>query len=151
GRVEPEVWEAVKQGVVFDVGHGVGSFSWDVAEKALSQGLFPATISTDVHVYGIDGPVYDLATTMSKFLYLGLPLENVVRMSTSAAAQAVGLGNGIGTLEVGAEADVSLFELAEGKFILDDCHKKTVTANQRLLPYMTLRAGKVVAERGKLG
>lgn len=150
GRVEPEVWEAVKRGVTLDVGHGVGSFSFDVAEKALSQGLFPATISTDIHVYDIDGPVYDLATTMSKFLYLGLKLDDVVRMSTIAAAQAVGLSDGIGTLKVGAEADVSLFELVEGKFTLEDCHKRMVTAKQRLLPYMTLRAGVVVAQRGKL-
>lgn len=150
GRVEPEVWEAVKRGVILDVGHGVGSFTWNVAEKCLSQGLAPSTISTDIHFYNLDGPVYDLATTMSKFLYLGMKLDDVVRMSTSAAAAAVGIDEGVGTLRVGAEADVCLFELAEGEFTLVDCQKKTVTAKQRLLPYMTIRAGKVVARNGKL-
>ncbi|MBI2906228.1 MAG: amidohydrolase/deacetylase family metallohydrolase [Chloroflexi bacterium] len=150
GRVEPEVWEAVRRGVNLDVGHGVGSFSWDVAEKCLSQGLVPATISTDIHFYNIDGPVYDLATTMSKFLHLGMKLDDIIRMSTTAAAAAVGLGDGVGTLRVGAEGDVCIFELAEGKFPLVDAHKKTAIATQRFLPYMTLRAGKVAAKNGKL-
>lgn len=150
GRVEPEVWDAVKRGVILDVGHGVSSFSFDVAEKCFSQGLFPATISSDLHVYNIDGPVFDLPTTMSKFLYLGIKLDDVVRWSTCDAAKAVGLGDGTGTLKVGAEADVAIFELAERKTTLTDSQKKTVTANERLIPCMTIRSGELVARHGKL-
>jgi dihydroorotase len=79
GQVRPAVRQAVERGINFDVGHGAGSFNWGVARQALEQGLLPGTISSDIHTWNIAGPVYDLATTASKFLHLGVPLLEVLR------------------------------------------------------------------------
>jgi dihydroorotase len=78
GRVLPEVRKAVDEGVHLDVGHGTGSFSWETAEKVMRQELWPGTISSDLHHYNVHGPVFDLATTLSKFMHLGMPLEQVI-------------------------------------------------------------------------
>ena len=93
---------AAARGVLFDVGHGKGSFSFQVARRALAQGFRPGTISSDLHVYNLEGPVFDLATTMSKFLHLGLSLDEVVAMTTGAPAQVIGHDRALGTLRPGA-------------------------------------------------
>ena len=92
---------AAARGVLFDVGHGKGSFSFQVARRALAQGFRPGTISSDLHVYNLEGPVFDLATTMSKFLHLGLSLDEVVAMTTGAPAQVIGHDGALGTLRPG--------------------------------------------------
>lgn len=97
-EVIQEVWDARKRGVIFDVGHGVGSFSFSTAEKALKQGFIPDTISTDLHAYNINYPVFDLPTTLSKFIALGIPLKKVIELSTSNSSSALGLNGRIGTL-----------------------------------------------------
>lgn len=87
GGVLPEVMEALRKGIVFDVGHGVGRFSFAVARRALAAGLTPGTISSDLHFYNVNGPVFDLGTTMSKFMLLGLSLDDVLTKTTSVPAR----------------------------------------------------------------
>jgi dihydroorotase len=144
GRVLPAVREARDRGVIFDVGHGVGSFSFDVGRRALADGLLPDTISSDLHAHNINGPVFDLATTLSKFLYLGLPIDEVVARATRNPARAVGWEGRIGTLAPGAQADIAAFELAEGRFTLTDAKGESVQAERRLIPRQVIRAGRQV-------
>lgn len=143
GRVLPEVKAAVAKGVHLDVGHGAGSFSFEVAEKALKQDLLPGTISSDVHQFNVHGPVFDLATTLSKFLHLGLTLEQVIERATTNPAQVFGFPKGLGTLREGAEADVAVFALAEGDFTLVDAQGKKRVGQRKLLPAATVKAGKL--------
>lgn len=131
------------RGVIFDIGHGRGSFSFDVADKALSQGFYPGNISSDLHVYNVEGPVHDQLTTLSKFLHLGLSLEQVVRLSTETTARAMGLSDRIGSLKVGAEADVTLMRVEEGRFAFEDSLGVKAEGTQRLTHALTIRAGKV--------
>ena len=83
GRVWPEAFAARERGILFDVGHGVGSFTWRVARAALAQGFPPDTISSDIHTYNHAGPVHDLPRTLSKLLHLGMPLADVIAAATS--------------------------------------------------------------------
>lgn len=143
GRVRRSVREAIERGVLFDVGHGQGSFQWEVAEQALRQGVEPQTISSDLHVYNVDGPVYDLATTVSKFLHLGLSLDQALARVTAAPAQAIRMAGQIGTLQPGAWGDAVVFALEEGPFELLDAHGHTRLARQRVRPTTVVRAGKL--------
>jgi dihydroorotase len=143
GRVLPEVRFAVERGVHFDVGHGAGSFAFDVAEKAIAQDLLPGTISSDLHHYNVNGPVFDLATTLSKFMHLGLTLEQVVARATINAANTFGFPDGLGTLREGSIADVAVFSLEEGKFELVDARGETRIGNRKLVPAATVKAGRI--------
>ena len=116
GRVLPAVHSAVARGIHLDVGHGAGSFSFEVAEKALKQELLPGTISSDVHQFNVNGPVFDLVTTLSKFLHLGLTLEQVIERVTANPARTFGFPAGLGTMREGAEADIAVLSVAEGDF-----------------------------------
>lgn len=120
GRVRPGLKEAAKRGVIFDVGHGGGGFSFINAEKALADGFLPGNISSDLHNMSVDGPVFDLLTTMSKFMYLGLSLNEVIRLSTSTSADIIGKDNSLGTLAVGSEGDATIIRLDSGRFPLID-------------------------------
>jgi dihydroorotase len=147
-RVRPEVEDAVIRGVRFDVGHGAGSFSFEVAEAAMRQGLLPGTISSDIHRWNVDGPVYDLATTLSKFLHLGMSLEEVVRRATANAASTFRFPAGLGSLAPGAPADLSLFRMEGGTFEFHDAlgfGRPPVTriGDRRLVPTMTIKSGRV--------
>ena len=142
GRVLPAALEARKRGVIFDVGHGAGSFSFDVAEKAVEHGFAPSTISSDVHRYNIRGPVFDLATTMSKYLYLGLSIDETVSMASDRAARAIGWLGKAGTLRVGAEADISVLRLEDRPVTLTDARGATRQGNRLLVPVETLRTGR---------
>ena len=143
GRILPEVRAAVGRGVNLDIGHGAGSFSFDTAEKALKQELLPGTISSDVHQYNYNGPVFDLATTLSKFLHLGLTLEQVIERATANPARVFGFANGLGTLREGAEADVAVFHLAEGDFEFVDALRAKRMGHRKLVPVATVKAGKI--------
>lgn len=143
GRVRASVRGAVKRGIGFDVGHGAGSFSWEVAKQALSQDLTCDTISSDIHTWSVPGPAYDLATTASKLLHLGMSLTEVIRKITVRPAQAIAMEDRIGTLRVGAEADVTLLRLAEGEWPLTDSHGRTEYGKQRLEAVKVVRAGRV--------
>jgi dihydroorotase len=143
GRVLPEVRKAVARGVNLDVGHGAGSFSFDVCEKALAQDVIPGTISSDLHEYNVRGPVFDLATTLSKFMHLGLTLEEVIERAATNPARTFGFPQGLGTLKEGAEADVAVFSLEEGNFPFVDTLKQTRIGHRRLTPVATVKAGRI--------
>jgi dihydroorotase len=146
GTVRRSVREAMERGVVFDVGHGRGSFSWQVAERALAQGVQPQTISSDLHAYNVNGPAFDLATTVSKFLHLGLPLDDALRKVTATPAETLGMADRIGTLRVGAWGDAVAFALLEGRFDLRDSHGEVRIGRQRLVPRTVVRGGRVYRE-----
>ena len=133
---------ARERGVVFDVGHGVGSFAWRVAEPACRQfGFWPDTISTDLHRFNLHGPVFDLPTTMSKFLYLGMPLEQIIRATTSAPAAAMGLQSRLGALQAGYQADIVLLKRERGSFPLVDVENQTRIASERLVAVSVCKRG----------
>ena len=111
--------EARKRGVLMDVGHGAGSYHWGVARQLCTQGYWPDTISTDVHTGSINGPAYDMPTTMSKFLHLGMSLDAVIRASTLRPAQAIGWDDRVGSLEVGRTADVAVLGAATRRISAD--------------------------------
>jgi dihydroorotase len=143
GRVLPEVLTAVGRGVHLDVGHGAGSFAFDVAEAAIKQGLLPGTISSDLHQFNIHGPVFDLATTLSKFLHLGLTLEQVIARVTTHPAKTFGFAEGLGTLKEGSEADVSVLSLREGDFPFTDSIGHRRVGHQKLSPVATIKSGRL--------
>jgi dihydroorotase len=145
GTVRASVRAAVERGVNFDVGHGAGSFNWQVARAGLEQGLLPTTISSDIHAWNIAGPVYDLATTASKFLHLGLSLPEVVRRVTTTPAACIGRGNELGTLTPGATADISLFRLQQGEFQFQDSAGQAELGGTRLDPVAVIRNGRYYA------
>jgi dihydroorotase len=140
----PEFLDAVKRGVLLDVGHGKSSFSWKLAELGMKEGLKPYTISTDLWVGNLNGPVFDMPTTMSKFLHLGMTLEEVVKSSTFNAANAIGRAGRFGTLGVGACADMATFKLQQGKFPLVDCYGEGRMATRMLTPTHVVRDGNVI-------
>lgn len=146
GKIRRSVHEAMERGVIFDVGHGRGSFSWQVAEQALRQGVQPQTISSDLHAYNVNGPAFDLATTVSKFLHLGMSLEDALRKVTATPAETLGMADRIGTLRVGAWGDAVAFDLREGAFPLEDSHGEVRTGRQRLVPKTVVRGGRVYRE-----
>jgi len=142
-RVLPEVRAAIARGVHLDVGHGAGSFSFDTAEKTFRQEVLPGTISSDVHQYNVNGPVFDLATTLSKFLLLGLTLPQVVERATMNAARLFAFPQELGTLRPGAEADLAVFSLEEGKFEFVDSLGARRDGHQRLVPGATVKSGRI--------
>ena len=143
GKVVTEAWEARDRGVIFDIGHGLGSFSYDVGRAAMEDGFPPDTISSDIHSYNIDGPVYDLPTTMSKFLNLGMSLGEVIRRSTIEPAQVIDREKDLGHLGVGAAGDVGIFEVEKGTFELTDSMQEVLKGEQRLTCRASVRNGKV--------
>jgi dihydroorotase len=143
GKVKRTVRRAAERGIGFDVGHGAGSFSFDVARRGLEQGFEPGTISSDIHTWSVAGPSYDLATTATKFLHLGMPLEKVLRKITEAPAAVIGMAGEIGTLRVGAHADATVLRLAAGEWPLIDTHGVTEMSGRRLEAVKVVRAGKV--------
>jgi dihydroorotase len=144
GRVVAGAREARARGVRFDVGHGAGSFTWPIAEAALADGFRPDTISSDLHRFNVAGPVHDLATTLSKFTLLGLSVDEVLAMATAAPAAALGRDAELGGLSVGAEADITLLRVEEGRFALVDSAGTRREARQRLVPAGVIRAGREV-------
>lgn len=150
GAVLGCIEDAVKRGVILDVGHGKGSFSFDVAKKALSQEIVPDTISTDLHYYNVFGPVYSLAVTASKFLHLGLSLEQVLERITIKPAKILGVDRDHGNLRRGSAADITVFELEEGKFVLEDTVGKKVTGGKMIKPVAVIKDGQIYVSKVKL-
>ena len=143
GQLIAAALEAKKRGVIIDVGHGGGSFSYAVAEPAIQQGLLPDTISSDLHAYSGNSPGMPfLPWVMSKFLNMGFTLEQVVSMATERPAKLIGKIDKLGTLQVGAPADVSIMELIEGLVEFVDTVKNVRKGNRFLKPVQTVRAGR---------
>ena len=119
GTVKQVVLEARERGVLFDIGHGKGSFAFKVARAMLANGFYPDTISSDVHLLCINGPAYDQVTTMSKFLCMGMPFADVIAASTVNAAMALRRPE-LGSLKPGSVGDATLLSIKEGKFDYED-------------------------------
>jgi len=143
GRLNPALLEARRRGVIFDVGHGAASFWFRNAVPAVRQGFVPDSISTDLHTGNINGAVVDMITTMSKFLAMGVPLEDVIRRSTVNPASEIHRPE-LGTLTVGRDADIAVLELLKDKFGYTDCGNAKMVGNVKLENRMTVRAGKIV-------
>ncbi len=142
GKLLPAALAAKKRGVIFDVGHGGGSFDYTVAEAAIAQGAPPDTISSDIHVFSGNTPGMPYLTwVMSKFLGLGFSLEQVVAMATVNPAKAIGRNPKLGTLQIGAPADVSIMELVEGPVSFVDTRKNQREGRAHLKPLQTVAAG----------
>jgi dihydroorotase len=142
GKLLPAALAAKQRGVVFDVGHGGGSFDYTVAEAAMAAGAGPDTISSDIHVFSGNSPGMPYLTwVMSKFLNLGLTLEQVVAMATSAPARVINRGAKLGTLQAGAPADVSLLELVEGPVEFVDTRNNKRQGKVHLKPAGVVLAG----------
>lgn len=136
--------DARARGVLFDVGHGVGAFAWDVAEPACrNHGFWPDTISTDIHQLNVRGPVFDMPTTMSKFLHLGMPLAKVIQASTQTPARAMRLGDRFGTLQAGRQADIALLRIERGRWSLADVQGQVRVAGERIAAAGVLKRGEV--------
>jgi dihydroorotase len=147
----PEAWAAVERGVKFDLGHGSASFSFDTARRALDAGLPLHAISTDLHGGNVNGPVYDMATTMTKLLHLGMSLPDVIRMSTQSPAALIHRDHELGSLAPGREADITLFRVIEDDFEVMDSEGRTEHAARRIQAASTIRAGKVMQEPAHAG
>ncbi|CAK7040255.1 MAG: Deacetylase [Desulfovibrio sp.] len=142
GTIRPCVLAARERGVFFDVAHGGGSFSVDVARAAGKAGFVPDTISSDLHALSRDKNVFSLAVTMSKFFTLGYGLTEIVRLVTASPAHIMGLESSHGRLEPGRKADLTIFSLRRGAFAFCDSHQKTFTGNTLIVPEFTVKAGK---------
>jgi dihydroorotase len=140
-QLHPAVIEARGRGVLFDVGHGQGSFNWTVAELCARNGFWPDTISTDLHSGTCEGPAYDMPTVMTRLLHAGMPLGEVVAASTSRAAKAIGWQDRIGTLGVGREADVAVLSIESVDLQLEDCQSQMRHIHQKLTPQAVWRSG----------
>jgi dihydroorotase len=142
GKLLPAALAAKQRGVIFDVGHGGGSFDYTVAEAAMAAGAGPDTISSDIHVFSGNSPGMPYLTwVMSKFLNLGLTLEQVVAMATSAPARVINRGAKLGTLQVGAPADVSLLDVVEGPVEFVDTRNNKRQGKVHLKPAGAVLAG----------
>lgn len=146
GHLLPAARAARARGVIFDIGHGTGSFDYTVAEDALAQDFLPDTISSDVHSKSINGPMQDLPTTMSKFLSIGVALEKVIEMATLAPARVINFDRervaGLGTLQVGAPGDVAILALEEGTYKYEDTRQNVRHSAMRLRATQTIKGGR---------
>ena len=140
-KVLPAVRKKVEQGLHLDVGHGRGSFTFKIARAALEQDVVPGTISSDLHSYNVQGPVFDLLTTMDKFLHLGMELDEVVRRVTANPAKVLGLSGELGTLQSGACADIVVLDLCEGDYEITDSFGVTEVAHRQLEARYVFRGG----------
>ena len=146
GHILPEVIAARKRGVRFDVGNGrTGHLRWDIADQVLKAGFLPDTFSTDWTPEGRTSQVIDFENVMSKFLLLGMSLDQVIACTTTNASRAFPVFQGRGTLKTGAPADVAVIELREGNFDFDDNFGNKRSGHQRLFPNVTVLGGKRVA------
>ncbi len=142
-KVKPFVYEARKRGIIFDVGYGGISFAFSQAIPAVKEGFFPNSISTDLHSGSMNDAMKDMLTCMDKFLAMGMPLHDVIRASTSNPAKEI-KHEELGNLSVGADAEVAVLNVREGKFGLFDYTGFKLTTNKKLECELTIRAGKIV-------
>ncbi|MCL4507629.1 MAG: amidohydrolase/deacetylase family metallohydrolase [Chloroflexi bacterium] len=149
GHVYGHMAEARARGVIFDLGHGAGSFWFRNAVRAIAGGFAPDSISTDLHTHSVVNPVVDMQTTMSKVLNMGVSLQDVIRMSTINPASEIGHPE-LGHLSVGACADVALFNLRTGQFGFVDCGRAKIVGDRKLECVLTIRAGEVLFDPGGL-
>jgi dihydroorotase len=151
GHTAEYLQAARKRGIKFDVGHGGGSFHFPVAEPLVRQGFWPDSISTDLHSGSVNGAMIDMLNVMSKFLAMGVPLQEVIRESTTNPAAQIRRSQ-LGHIGVGADADLAVLRLEQGKFGYVDVKGGRIEGSQRLGCEMTVRAGKIVYDfNGRVG
>ena len=143
GHVNAALWEARKRGVIFDVGHGGGSFAWRIAVPAIREKFLPDSISTDLHNTSMNSGMKDMPNLMSKFLAMGLSLDEIVPRSTWNPAREIHHEE-LGNLSVGAPADIAVLRVEQGKFGFTDMYGARLSGDRRLICELTLREGKVV-------
>lgn len=143
GKVNPGMIGGRKRGVIFDVGHGGGSFAWRIAVPAIQQGFLPDSISTDLHITSMNAGMKDMLNVMSKFLALGLPVEDVIAESTWHPAREIHHDE-LGNLSVGSPADVSVLRVAEGAFGFTDMYGARMAGHQKFECELTVKDGKIV-------
>ena len=143
GRVNPAMFEGRKRGVIFDVGHGGGSFAWRIAAPAIEQGFPPDSISTDLHIASMNAGMKDMLNVMDKFLAMGMSLDGVIARSTWNPAREIQRED-LGNLSVGAPADVAVLRLENGQFGFTDMYGAKLTGTRKLICELTVRNGKVV-------
>jgi dihydroorotase len=143
GKVRPYVWEARKRGIVFDAGHGGGSFLFRQAVPAMQQGFHPDVISTDLHTGSMNGGMKDILNTISKFLNMGMALPELIRANTARAAEVIKRPD-LGHLGLGAEADVAVLSVRRGTFGFIDTSGGKMAGDQKLECELTVKAGQVV-------
>jgi len=146
GTVLPEIRQLQEAGLILDVGHGTGSFGYEIAESMIAQGIRPNVISSDIHQLAVQGPMFDLPTTLSKFLNLGMSLPEVIACATVNAARAVRLDH-VGTLAVGKPADIALFRIEEGDYRFYDVRMHERSGDKLLVNTMTLVGGHLLPQR----
>jgi dihydroorotase len=147
GKMIPEMMECRERGVFFDVGDGGPHMSLTVAEKCIQQGFLPDTIGTDLGGISYNGPVYDLVTELSKFLLVGLTLDQVIERVTIRPTRVFNFGVEIGTLRPGAVADITILDVREGPFTFTDSTGVKRTGHQKLQSVAAIRAGKTYVNR----
>jgi dihydroorotase len=140
-RVSDVAKEARARGILFDIGHGQGSFNWTVAELWALDEFWPDTISSDMHSGTCEGPCYDMPTVMTKLLHVGMPLQKVIAASTQRPAEAVGCGDVAGSLAVGREADIAVLRIEEVDMDLEDCQSQMRRVSKRIVADAVWRAG----------
>jgi dihydroorotase len=143
GKVRPYVLDARKRGIIFDAGHGGGSFLFRQAVPATKQGFYPDVISTDLHIQSQNGGMKDILNTMSKFLNMGMPLPEVIKANTQKAAEVIKRPD-LGHLGVGAEADIAVLNVRRGKFGFIDVAGGKLLGDQKLECELTVKGGQVV-------
>lgn len=119
--LHPSVLQARNRGILFDVGHGFGSFSWTVAELCAKQNFWPDIVSTDLHTESIEGPAYDLPMVMTKMLHVGMPVNDVIKAVTMTPSSAIGWQDRIGSLSPNVAADVTILRIEDVSLQVEDC------------------------------
>lgn len=142
-KVKPFIFEAQKSGRIFDVGHGGGAFVWSTAINSIKQGFLPNTISTDLYRNSRNAGMKDMANVMSKFLAMGLSVQDVILRSTWNPANVIKHPE-LGNLSPGTEADVAVFNVIEGKFGFMDARGSTLNGTKKIEAELTIRAGKIL-------
>ena len=143
GKVIPEIAEAQERGVFLDTAHGRLNFSFDVARRALDQGVRPQSISTDLNILGRQRIVHSMMEMLARFLALGFSLEDVIRMTTVNPATALNMEDTLGSLTMGRTADITVLEEVSGDWVFHDTAGGTLTGSKALVPVVTVKGGEV--------
>jgi len=149
GKVNPTIKDLQDRGLVLDIGHGTGSFSFETTEAMFAQGVMPDVISSDIHQMARQGPMFDMPTTLSKFLSFGMSLPDTIARATSRPAAAMRRTD-LGTLAVGSAADVAVWTLEEGEFTFYDVDLNARTGTTQLVNTLTMVDGKRLEEQPEL-
>jgi dihydroorotase len=144
GKVIPEILDAQERGVTLDTAFGRFNFGFDVARRAIDQGVRPDTIATDITVPGRANSVFSMTEMMTRFLALGFALDDVIAMTTANSARALDMADTLGSLEPGREADISVLEAVSGDWTVADVRGETLPTGVALRPALTVRAGEVI-------